>query len=47
MAHRYMPEELAIMEGDCEDRYSGKFKLKKHEDVFDGFARWLKDEGDW
>ena len=29
----------------CEDRYSGK--LKKHEDAFDGFARWLKDEGDW
>ena len=26
----------------CDDRYSGKFKLKKHEDIFDGFSRWLK-----
>lgn len=23
--------------------YSGKFKLKKGEDVFDGFARWLEE----
>lgn len=29
----------------CGDRYNGKFKLKKHEDVVDGFARWLKNEG--
>lgn len=29
----------------CDDRYSGKFKLKKHEDIFDGFSRWLKNEG--
>lgn len=26
-------------------RYNGKFKLKKHEDIFDGFSRWLKNEG--
>lgn len=29
----------------CDDRYNGKFNLKKHEDVVDGFARWLKNEG--
>lgn len=27
----------------CDYRYSGKFKLKKGEDVFDGFTRWLKE----
>ena len=29
----------------CDDRYSGKFKLKKNENVFDGFERWLKEHG--
>lgn len=29
----------------CDDRYSGKFKLKKHEGISDGFSRWLKNEG--
>lgn len=27
----------------CDDRYSGKFRLKKGEDIFDGFTRWLKE----
>ena len=27
----------------CDDRYSGKFKLKKGEEIFDGFTRWLKE----
>jgi hypothetical protein len=27
----------------CDYRYSGKFKLKKDEDIFDGFTRWLKE----
>lgn len=26
----------------CYDRSHGIFKLKEHENVFDGFERWLK-----
>ena len=29
----------------CDDRYSGIFKLKENENVFDGFDRWLKKHG--
>lgn len=29
----------------CDDRYSGIFKLKENENVFDGFDRWLKEHG--
>lgn len=27
----------------CEDRYNGKFKLKKHEDVLVDSLEWLKE----
>ena len=29
----------------CDDRYSGIFKLKENENVFDGFDRWLREHG--
>ena len=29
----------------CDDKYSGIFKLKKHEDAIKGFHRWLKEHG--
>lgn len=29
----------------CDDKWSGKFKLKKNEDWLKGFHRWLKEHG--
>lgn len=27
----------------CEDRYSGRFKLKENEGLFQAFDRWLEE----
>ena len=29
----------------CDEKCSGIFKLKKHEDAIEGFHRWLKKHG--
>ena len=29
----------------CDDRYSGQFKLKENEGLFQAFDRWLKEHG--
>lgn len=30
--------------GYLDDRKTGKFKLKEHEDVFGAYSRWFKEE---